>query len=93
MCGVRVRCMVPANLTGLTRRMAQKVEIMDGRAIGVRVCHGGKIRLVEAGREVILSGGASPLGWQYQCPDHHDGRKDFSRNARYGLTEAAPHDF
>lgn len=47
-----------SNLTVLTRAMAQKVEMQDGRAVGVRVKHGGKIKFVEAGREVILSGGA-----------------------------------
>ena len=45
------------NLTVLTRAMAQKVEMMEGRAVGVRVRHGGKIKLAEAAREVILSGG------------------------------------
>ncbi|MEO9683829.1 MAG: GMC family oxidoreductase N-terminal domain-containing protein [Tateyamaria sp.] len=47
-----------SNLTVMTRAMAQKVEMMDGRAIGVRVRHAGRIKFVEAGREVILSGGA-----------------------------------
>lgn len=47
-----------SNLTVLTRTLAQKVEMMDGRAIGVRIRHHGKIKLLEAGREVILSGGA-----------------------------------
>lgn len=47
-----------ANLTVLTRAMAQKIEIMDNRAVGVRIRQGGKIRLLEARREVILSGGA-----------------------------------
>ncbi|MEM6371573.1 MAG: FAD-dependent oxidoreductase [Pseudomonadota bacterium] len=47
-----------ANLTILTRAQAQKVEMMDGRAVGVRIRHRGKIRLVQAAREVILSGGA-----------------------------------
>lgn len=47
-----------SNLTVLTHALAQKVEMQDGRAIGVRVKHGGKIKLVEVRREVILSGGA-----------------------------------
>ena len=47
-----------SNLTILTHAMAQKVEMVEGRAVGVRIRHGGKIKLVEAGREVILSGGA-----------------------------------
>lgn len=47
-----------ANLTVMTRAMAQKVEMQDGRAIGVRIKHGGQVKLVEAGREVILCGGA-----------------------------------
>lgn len=47
-----------SNLTVMTRTMAQKVEMQDGRAIGVRVRQAGRIKLVEAGREVILSGGA-----------------------------------
>ncbi|MEO0865768.1 MAG: GMC family oxidoreductase N-terminal domain-containing protein, partial [Pseudomonadota bacterium] len=47
-----------ANLAVLTRALAQKVEMEGNRAVGVRVKHRGRIRLVEAGREVILSGGA-----------------------------------
>jgi choline dehydrogenase-like flavoprotein len=47
-----------SNLTVLTRAMAQKVEMQEGRAIGVRVKHRGRIRLIEARREVIVSGGA-----------------------------------
>lgn len=47
-----------SNLTVMTRAMAQKVEMLDGRAVGVRVRHERRIKLVEAGREVILSGGA-----------------------------------
>lgn len=47
-----------SNLTVLTRAMAQKVETQDGRAVGVRVKHGGKTKRIEAGREVILSAGA-----------------------------------
>lgn len=47
-----------ANLTILTRAHAQKIEMEAGRAIGVRIRHGGKIKLIEATREVILSGGA-----------------------------------
>jgi len=50
--------MARPNLTVLTRAMAQKVEMDAGRAIGVRVKHGGKVKLIEAGQEVILSGGA-----------------------------------
>lgn len=46
------------NLTVLTRAMAQKVEMDGTRAVGVRIRHQGKIKLAEAGREVILSGGA-----------------------------------
>ncbi len=47
-----------SNLTVLTHAMAQKVEMQDGRAIGVRVRHARRIKLVEAGREIILCGGA-----------------------------------
>ncbi len=47
-----------ANLTVLTRAMAQKVEMQDGRAAGVRIRHQGRVKLVQAGREVILSAGA-----------------------------------
>jgi len=47
-----------ANLTLLTRALAQKVEMDGQRAVGVRMKHQGKVKLVEAGREVILSGGA-----------------------------------
>jgi len=47
-----------ANLTVLTGAMAQKVEMADGRAIGVRIKHKGRVKLIEAGREVILSAGA-----------------------------------
>ncbi|WP_299620642.1 GMC family oxidoreductase N-terminal domain-containing protein [uncultured Tateyamaria sp.] len=47
-----------SNLTVLTRAIAQKVEMTQGRAIGVRIKHGGKIKLIETGREVILSAGA-----------------------------------
>lgn len=47
-----------SNLTVLTRAMAQKVEMAEGRAIGVRIKHQGKIKLVQAGREVVLCGGA-----------------------------------
>ncbi|MEP1199611.1 GMC family oxidoreductase [Tateyamaria sp.] len=50
--------MARPNLTVLTRAVVQKVEMQDGRAVGVRMRHGGKFKLVEAGREVILSGGA-----------------------------------
>ena len=46
------------NLTILTRATAQKVEMDGTRALGVRIRHAGKIKLVEAGREVILSAGA-----------------------------------
>ncbi|WP_299586670.1 GMC family oxidoreductase N-terminal domain-containing protein [uncultured Tateyamaria sp.] len=47
-----------SNLTILTRAVAQKVEMQEGRAIGVRIKHARRIKLVEATREVILSGGA-----------------------------------
>lgn len=47
-----------SNLSVLTRAFAQKVETQEGRAIGVRIKHGGKIKMVEVRREVILSGGA-----------------------------------
>ncbi|WP_299613156.1 GMC family oxidoreductase [uncultured Tateyamaria sp.] len=47
-----------SNLTILTRAMAQKVEMEGTRAVGVRIKHGGAVKLVEASREVILSGGA-----------------------------------
>ncbi|WP_299208617.1 GMC family oxidoreductase N-terminal domain-containing protein [uncultured Tateyamaria sp.] len=46
------------NLTVLTRAMAHKVEMDGTRAVGVRIKHQGKVKLVTAGREVILSGGA-----------------------------------
>ncbi|WP_299773305.1 GMC family oxidoreductase [uncultured Tateyamaria sp.] len=46
------------NLTVLTRAMAHKVEIDGTRAVGVRIKHQGKVKLVTAGREVILSSGA-----------------------------------
>jgi choline dehydrogenase-like flavoprotein len=47
-----------SNLTVLTRAIAQKIEIQDGRAVGVCIKQGGKVKLVEAGREVVVSGGA-----------------------------------
>lgn len=47
-----------ANLTVLTRAVAQKVEMQGKRAIGVRIKLGGKTSLLEARREVILSAGA-----------------------------------
>ncbi|WP_147110382.1 GMC family oxidoreductase [Tateyamaria sp. syn59] len=47
-----------SNLTILTRAMAQKVEMDGTRATGVRIKHQGKVKLVQATREVILSGGA-----------------------------------
>ncbi|APX12744.1 GMC family oxidoreductase [Tateyamaria omphalii] len=47
-----------SNLTILTRAVAQKVEMDGARAIGVRIRQQGKIKLLEAAREVILSGGA-----------------------------------
>lgn len=46
------------NLTVLTRAKAQKVELEGTRAIGVRIKHQGKVKLVTAAREVILSSGA-----------------------------------
>ena len=46
------------NLTVITRALAQKVEMQEGRAVGVRIQHGGQVKLVEARREVILCGGA-----------------------------------
>ncbi len=46
------------NLTILTRAMAQKVEMEAGRAVGVRIMHQGKVKLVQAAREVVLSAGA-----------------------------------
>ncbi|MEX0312377.1 MAG: GMC family oxidoreductase, partial [Tateyamaria sp.] len=46
------------NLTILTRALAQKVEMDGTRAIGLRVKHQGKVKLVQASREVVLSAGA-----------------------------------
>lgn len=47
-----------SNLTVMTHAMAQKVEMIEGRAVGVRIRHAGKVKLLQARREVILSGGA-----------------------------------
>ncbi|WP_299147057.1 GMC family oxidoreductase N-terminal domain-containing protein [uncultured Tateyamaria sp.] len=47
-----------ANLTVLIRATAQRVEIEDGRAVGVRIKHEGGVKLVQAAREVVLSAGA-----------------------------------
>lgn len=47
-----------ANLTILTRAQAQKIEMEGARAVGVRIKQQGKIKLVQAGQEVILSAGA-----------------------------------
>ena len=46
------------NLTVMTRAVTQKVEMLEGRAVGARVRHQGAVKFVEAGREVILSAGA-----------------------------------
>ena len=56
-----VRYLRPAlsrpNLTVETRATATKVLIEQGRAIGVEYEHGGQLKQVGAGREVILAGG------------------------------------
>ena len=46
------------NLTVITDAMTQRVIIKDGRAVGVEVKVKGKLRHINARREVILSGGA-----------------------------------
>ena len=46
------------NLTVITHAMAQKVNVENGRAIGVNVKVKGKPQTILANREVILSGGA-----------------------------------
>ena len=46
------------NLRVVTRAHAERVEISDGRATGVRYRRGGSVRVARARREVILSGGA-----------------------------------
>ncbi len=46
------------NLRILTGAQAERVEIADGRATGVRYRRGGAARVARARREVILSGGA-----------------------------------
>lgn len=52
-----------ANLTLKTRAMVKRLVISGNRASGVMFTHGGETHTVEAGKEVILSGGAinSPL--------------------------------
>lgn len=47
-----------ANLTVLSRAMARRVVIRDGRAVGVEVEHAGQTRVIEAACEVVLSAGA-----------------------------------
>ena len=47
-----------SNLTILTRSQAQRLVLSDGRATGVEIKRGGKLQVVEAAREVILSAGA-----------------------------------
>ncbi|MCA8880462.1 MAG: choline dehydrogenase [Rhodobacteraceae bacterium] len=42
----------------LIRGLAEKVEITDGRAVGIRIRRGGKSELVRARREVILAAGS-----------------------------------
>jgi len=46
------------NLTVLTRRLAERVEVEDGRATGLTIRHGGRRQRITARREVILSAGA-----------------------------------
>ena len=46
------------NLTLRTRAMVERLVISGNRASGVMYTHGGETRTVEAGKEVILSGGA-----------------------------------
>jgi choline dehydrogenase-like flavoprotein len=46
------------NLTILTKVVAQRVVMKDGRATGVEVKQNGQLKVVEAEREVILSAGS-----------------------------------
>ena len=46
------------NLTLLTDCLAEKVQVTNGRATGVHVRHKGLRKVIEASKEVILSGGA-----------------------------------
>ncbi|MFK7838383.1 MAG: GMC family oxidoreductase [Sulfitobacter sp.] len=46
------------NLTILTKAQARRVMMQDGRATGVEIRHLNTVKVVEAGREVILSAGA-----------------------------------
>ncbi|MGB0907688.1 MAG: GMC family oxidoreductase [Maricaulaceae bacterium] len=46
------------NLTVITHAMTEKVNVKDGRASGVDVKVKGKLRTINASREVIVSGGA-----------------------------------
>ena len=61
-CSAAVAYLHPAmgrkNLTVITRALARKVVIENGRAVGVEFSHGGEIRVARARAEVILSGGA-----------------------------------
>lgn len=61
-CSTSTAYLAPArhrpNLHILTGALARRVVIEDGRAVGVEIETGGEVRLVESGREVILSAGA-----------------------------------
>lgn len=46
------------NLTVLTRAMATRVVIEDGRAVGIEFQHEGRTRVARARREIVLCGGA-----------------------------------
>ena len=46
------------NLTVLTRRLAERIELDDGRATGLTIRHRGRRQTIKARREVILSAGA-----------------------------------
>ncbi len=46
------------NLTVLTRAQARRVLFADGRATGLELRHRGRVRRIEAAREVIVAGGA-----------------------------------
>ena len=46
------------NLVVLKNSLTQRVLIKDGKAAGIEVAHGGRVRKITARREVILSAGA-----------------------------------
>ncbi|PVH30442.1 GMC family oxidoreductase [Pararhodobacter oceanensis] len=50
--------MARPNLTVLTRRLATRIHLTEGRATGLTVRHFGRKQLLKARREVILSAGA-----------------------------------